>query len=640
MGTIYFAIDRGAEDKECVVKQPKNPVTSDAVLQHLRGEAQRMAALSRAVGYRMPEVLEEFVEDGWYYVVQQRIRGKTLEEVYNDKHPREEKEVIDWAMQCCRVLKPIHEHGVIYRDISPDNLMLTDVGDITFIDFGTPRELQRIITKGTVGIGKFGYSPPEQWAGKPVPQSDIFALGATSYFLLTGFLPPHSEQLQKYGNPQPSDFSPVFPPIRTLNPAVSPALEAILARALNLAIDKRYASPDDMRRDLEKLGKPVVPSKSVFCPKCGYENEPHLVYCRKCDSWLHHQEGPHPSETHWDVFVSYRRDRDAQTARLIRGELQRRGFSVFLDVDDLRPGHFDEALLERIQEAPNFIVILSVDSLDRCAIQDDWLRKEIVCALNNKKRVIPIMMTGFSFPPAESLPKELRSIRVHHGVNYSHEFFDAMMKKIVDYLGEPRTMSRVRVPQNDQLGVIASNRRRRVGISGSVGNRTIDWSQFCYLLGRAVAQTGYDVTATDAKGVGRSFYKGAMEFLKESRVLDVASRCVMVKIGTHDAAETRANRENQLVGIDACVFVGGGPGTIEEYRILSQHGTFCIPVGASGGAARRIYEEMQADSRSSSSRRAEHALLSSCEGPVEELVQATLRILSANLGPANVVDIR
>ena len=296
MGTVYFAIDRQAEDHECVVKQPKNPVSSNVVLEKLREEAKRMAALSQAVGGRMPAILEDFVEDGWFYVVQQRVPGKTLEELFNEKHPREQKEVIEWAIQCCMVLKRIHEHGILHRDISPDNLMLTNVGDITFIDFGTLRELLRIMTEGTVGMGKFGYTPPEQWAGRPVPQSDIFALGATVYFLLTGFLPPHSEQLRRFGNPLPSDFSPVFPPIRTVNPAVSPALESVLARALNLDTDKRYASPDEMRGDLEKLAKPAGHAESIFCPMCGHENEPHLVYCKKCESWLYpgSQQCPNP----------------------------------------------------------------------------------------------------------------------------------------------------------------------------------------------------------------------------------------------------------------------------------------------------------------------------------------------------------
>ena len=140
---------------------------------------------------------------------------------------------------------------------------------------------------------------------------------------------------------------------------------------------------------------------------------------------------------HYDVFISYRRATDAQTARLIRSEIQRRGFRVFLDVDDLRPGHFDEALLERIEEASSFILILSKGSLDNCANSDDWLRREIVCALTKKKNIIPIMMPGFGFPASEELPQELLPLSVHHGINYSHDFFDAMMEKIVDYLGTP-----------------------------------------------------------------------------------------------------------------------------------------------------------------------------------------------------------
>ena len=139
-----------------------------------------------------------------------------------------------------------------------------------------------------------------------------------------------------------------------------------------------------------------------------------------------------------DVFISYRRDRDAQTARLFRAELEMLGFEVFLDVDDLRPGQFDEALIERIQDAPNFLVILSPGSLDRCSEPGDWLRREIVCAMASQKTIIPIMMPGFGFPEEQDLPQDLQPIRVHHGVTYSHEYFQATLNKVVGYLGAPR----------------------------------------------------------------------------------------------------------------------------------------------------------------------------------------------------------
>ena len=279
MGTVYFAVDRKAEGKPCVVKQLKDRVHSDDVLKKLQEEAQRMAVLSRTVGGRIADVLEDFVEDGSFYIVQQRIPGETLEQILNNNESLAETEVVSWAIQCCRILQSIHETKNLHRDISPDNLMLTPMGDIMFIDFGTLREFQRI-TQGTVGIGKFGYCPPEQWANKPVPQSDIFALGATIYFLLTGYL-PLSDEWQSSRDPQSSDFSPLFPPVRSKNQNVSPELEQILSRSLELDISKRYASAEEMRIELEKLIKDSqnnVPP--VFCPKCGKPNEYDLVYCK------------------------------------------------------------------------------------------------------------------------------------------------------------------------------------------------------------------------------------------------------------------------------------------------------------------------------------------------------------------------
>jgi hypothetical protein len=146
------------------------------------------------------------------------------------------------------------------------------------------------------------------------------------------------------------------------------------------------------------------------------------------------QRTSHPN---YDVFISYRRELDAQAARLIRAELQNRGSRVFLDVDDLRPGQFDDALLERIRETSNFVLILSAGSLDRCSEQDDWLRKEIVCALAHDRTIIPVLMPGFAFPAEQALPDELHPIRVHHGVAYSHEYFGATIDKIVGFLASP-----------------------------------------------------------------------------------------------------------------------------------------------------------------------------------------------------------
>jgi hypothetical protein len=107
---------------------------------------------------------------------------------------------------------------------------------------------------------------------------------------------------------------------------------------------------------------------------------------------------------------------------------------VFLDVDDLQPGCFDQALLDSIKNALSFIIILSPGSLMPCAAQGDWMRAELACALANEKNVIPIMMPGFTFPEENDLPEDIRTIRMHQGVSYSHEFFGAVIDKIVSYL--------------------------------------------------------------------------------------------------------------------------------------------------------------------------------------------------------------
>jgi len=100
----------------------------------------------------------------------------------------------------------------------------------------------------------------------------------------------------------------------------------------------------------------------------------------------------------YDAFISYRRQYDAQTARLLLDELEDRGFRVFLDVEGLHHGLFDETLLQHISGTPNFIVILSKRSLDRAENEGDWFCREIAQAITSRKNIIPVLMPRFQFP--------------------------------------------------------------------------------------------------------------------------------------------------------------------------------------------------------------------------------------------------
>jgi len=258
MGYIYLAKDKKLYDRLCIVKQVKEPVRSASDLKKLEEEAHRMAKLSHP---NVAMILDHFVEDNHYFLVVERISGKTLSEVFEERHGQlSEDEVVSWAISMCDVISYIHKQDIIHRDISPDNVMLTDEGLIKFVDFGTLRELRYITTKGTAGMGKYGYTPPEQWQGRPVPESDIFALGATVYYLLTGNLPLSKEYLTGQG-PQKQDFRPIFPPIRAKNPDISSELEAVLQKALQLGVDNRYPSAAEFGQELRNLATEPMPKR-------------------------------------------------------------------------------------------------------------------------------------------------------------------------------------------------------------------------------------------------------------------------------------------------------------------------------------------------------------------------------------------
>jgi hypothetical protein len=140
------------------------------------------------------------------------------------------------------------------------------------------------------------------------------------------------------------------------------------------------------------------------------------------------------SADRYDIFISYRREQGAAEARALRSALTERGVRSFLDVDDLRAGKFDAALLRRIEETPNFVLVLTPGCLAGCKNPRDWLRQEIARAVKSARNIVPVRVAGFQFPAARSLPVPLRVLLAQQSVDYSHEYFDAAVARLFNYL--------------------------------------------------------------------------------------------------------------------------------------------------------------------------------------------------------------
>ena len=112
--------------------------------------------------------------------------------------------------------------------------------------------------------------------------------------------------------------------------------------------------------------------------------------------------------TKYDVFISYRRDGGAQYARILQLMLSQRGYSVFLDYDELRDGNFNEKIKKAIKEAPVFMMVLSENSMNRCVNESDWVRREIMMAIEEGKHIIPVNPDNTFDGIPENVPDEIK----------------------------------------------------------------------------------------------------------------------------------------------------------------------------------------------------------------------------------------
>lgn len=256
MSVVYQARDLRFSNvtKVCAVKEMINsapdPQLRELAVQNFEREANILATLSHPA---VPKIFDYFSESNRSYLVMELIEGQDLETVLNqttDFLP--EETVTEWALQVCDVLGYLHSYDppIIYRDIKPSNVMLDKHGRIMLVDFGIAKVFQTG-QKGTM-IGTEGYSPPEQYRGAAEPRGDLYALGATMHHLLT----KRDPRLEP-------PFSFHERPIRSFNPQVSAGLEAVVMRALEYDVDKRFASAEEMRQALVQLSSAAQAAAEV-----------------------------------------------------------------------------------------------------------------------------------------------------------------------------------------------------------------------------------------------------------------------------------------------------------------------------------------------------------------------------------------
>ncbi|XP_070141698.1 NAD(+) hydrolase sarm1 isoform X6 [Drosophila kikkawai] len=199
---------------------------------------------------------------------------------------------------------------------------------------------------------------------------------------------------------------------------------------------------------IDKCALPHV-NEDMLMTECGIHNSIHRLRILNAVKNLENSL-PSSSEENMaktlDVFVSYRRSNGSQLASLLKVHLQLRGFSVFIDVERLEAGKFDNGLLNSIRQAKNFVLVLTPEALHRCINDEDckdWVHREIVAALNSNCNIIPIMDQHFDWPEVERLPEDMRSVAHFNGVSWIHDYQDACIDKLERFLRGEKNIDRI-----------------------------------------------------------------------------------------------------------------------------------------------------------------------------------------------------
>jgi serine/threonine-protein kinase len=239
--------------REVAVKILRADLARDPQFQErFRREAQNAAALNHPAIVAVYDTGETQTEYGPLpYIVMEYVKGRTLRDIVKTEGPLSEKRAMEVMADVCAALDFSHRHGIVHRDVKPANVMITNQGAVKVMDFGIARAMhdgQASMTQTAAVIGTAQYLSPEQARGEGVDgRSDVYAAGCVLYELITG-QPPFTGDSPVAVAYQHVREDPKAP--STSNPAVTPAVDAIVLKALAKGPANRYQSSAEMRSDM------------------------------------------------------------------------------------------------------------------------------------------------------------------------------------------------------------------------------------------------------------------------------------------------------------------------------------------------------------------------------------------------------
>lgn len=259
MGEVYLAYDREL-DREVALKLIRGDLADNpAILERFKREIQLSSKVTHKNVLRVYDLGEG--EDGVKFLTMQYVEGQDLATMMRQQGRLAPAQVVDIFRQICEGLIAAHEQGVIHRDLKPQNIMVEKSGRVAVTDFGLAKSFEQVsLTDAGKIIGTPHYMSPEQVKGVPLDaRSDIFSLGIMLYEMLTGAMPftggSAYEIMISRVNRSPR-------PAIEINPDIPPYLIRILERCLEPNVELRYASVNEILRDL---------NEQTFHSTLGYE---------------------------------------------------------------------------------------------------------------------------------------------------------------------------------------------------------------------------------------------------------------------------------------------------------------------------------------------------------------------------------